>query len=484
VVAEPVIVWLRDDLRLADNPALRAAADDGRPVLCLYVHDQASPNLRRPGAAARWWLAQSLRALDRELRQRGTGLVLRAGAAGDVVPQVAAEAGAAAVHWNQRYDRAGSRVDAAVEHRLAATGTRVRASRSSLLHEPDRLRTSAGRPFSVFTPFWRRLSRQSPPLPLPAPARLSAAPPYRSDDLDTWKLEPTAPDWAGGLRAAWSPGELGARDRAAQFVDERLAGYAIGRDRPDLDDTSHLSPHLRFGEISPAQVWHAAAAAAERQPGPSPADIDKFLSELAWREFCHHLLHHHPDLHESNVQPRFDAFEWRDDEAGLAAWRHGRTGYPLVDAGMRQLWTTGWMHNRVRMVAASFLVKHLMVHWRHGEAWFWDTLVDADPASNPAGWQWVAGSGADAAPFFRVFNPVVQSQKFDPQGTYIRRWVPEIAGLSDRDIHAPWASSPTALEAAGVRLERTYPRPIVDHAAARARALAAYSRLGQRASGT
>jgi deoxyribodipyrimidine photo-lyase len=471
-VAAPIIVWFRDDLRLADNPALAAACADGRPVLCLFVHDEHSAGLRRLGAAARWWLAQSLRALDRELRMRGGRLDLRAGAAADVVPAVAAETRSAVVHVNRRYDPAGAAVDVEVARRLAANGVAVRTFHAGLLHEPDRLLTNSGAPYSVFTPFWRRLRQMSRTASLPAPSRLPPAPPCRSDDIETWRLEPHAPDWAGGLRATWVPGESAARDRTAQFIDERLAGYAAGRDRPDLDATSRLSPHLRFGEISPRQIWHAAVSAAERKHGPSPADTDKFISELAWREFSHHLLHHHGDLHRRNIQARFDAFPWREGGAALVAWQRGRTGYPLVDAGMRQLWTTGWMHNRVRMVAASFLVKHLMIDWRVGEAWFWDTLVDADLAANPTGWQWVAGSGADAAPFFRIFNPVVQSRKFDPHGTYIRRWVPELAGVAERDIHTPWDT--------GVILPAgPYPGPIIDHATARARALAAFSGLGK-----
>jgi deoxyribodipyrimidine photo-lyase len=474
-VTAPVIVWFRDDLRLADHPALAAAATDGRPVLCVFVHDEQSAGLRRLGGAARWWLARSLRALDRDLRKGGGRLDLRTGAAADVLLTIAAETGAGAVHWNRRHDRAGRAVDTDVEQRLAARGIEVRTFPARLLHEPDRLRTKSGAPFSVFTPFWRRLRELTPPAPLPAPTRLAAPPPCRSEAIETWGLEPHSPDWAGGLRAAWIPGEAAARDRIAQFIDEKLAGYAARRDRPGLDGTSLLSPHLRFGEISAVQVRQAILLASEHMRGPSPADTDKFMSEIGWREFCHHLLYHRGDLHRRNIQARFDAFPWRDDAAALGAWERGRTGYPLVDAGMRQLWATGWMHNRVRMVTASFLVKHLMIDWRLGESWFWDTLVDADAADNPAGWQWVAGSGADAAPFFRIFNPVTQSQKFDADGAYIRRWIPELAGLADRDIHAPW----TALPSTKTSGARAYPDPIVDHAAARARALAAFSRLGK-----
>jgi deoxyribodipyrimidine photo-lyase len=477
-LTSPIIVWFRDDLRLADHPALAAAADTGRPALCLYVNDHASAALRPLGGAARWWLAQSLGALDRDLRMRGTRLCLRAGSAADVVTALAKEAGANAVYWNRRHDPAGMAIDAEVARRLAAIGVETCVFDANLLHAPDRLRTGAGTGFSVFTPFWRRLLQHDRPRPpLPAPRRLEPAPVLHCDDLASWRLEPRTPDWAGGLRATWTPGEAGARKSLAAFVDQHLAGYAVQRDRPDLDVTSRLSPHLRFGEISPVQVWHAVKAATEPMRTGAHADADKFLAELGWREFCHHLLHHRPELAERNLQPRFDDFAWRDDAEALAAWQRGQTGYPLVDAGMRQLWTTGWMHNRVRMVAASFLVKHLLIDWRRGEQWFWDTLVDADPANNPAGWQWVAGCGADAAPFFRIFNPVTQSEKFDPRGVYLRRWVPEIAALPDRHIHAPWTAAPETLASAGVALGTTYPRPIVDHAAARARALAAFARL-------
>ncbi|NLH81956.1 MAG: deoxyribodipyrimidine photo-lyase, partial [Phyllobacteriaceae bacterium] len=289
-----------------------------------------------------------------------------------------------------------------------------------------------------------------------------------------WDLRPRRPDWSGGLARAWTPGEAGATARLAAFVADGLARYAEERDRPDRDGVSRLSPHLRFGEISPFAVWAAVKARVATAP-TTAASAEKFLAEIGWREFAHHLLFHAPDLAERNLQPRFDALAWRDDPAFVAAWRRGRTGYPLVDAGMRQLWETGWMHNRVRMVAASFLVKHGLVDWRVGEAWFWDTLVDACPANNPMGWQWVAGTGADAAPFFRVFNPVAQGEKFDPDGGYVRRWVPGTAALPNAVVHAPWTASPAVLAAAGVRLDETLPRPIVDHAAARRRALDAFA---------
>jgi deoxyribodipyrimidine photo-lyase len=345
---------------------------------------------------------------------------------------------------------------------------------ANLLHDPGEVRSKSGLPFRVFTPFWRHLQTIGEPrTPLAAPRRINGLNGFASDTLQSWKLEPTRPDWAAGMRANWTRGEAGAHGNIVGFLEEGMQGYAALRDRPDLAHTSRLSPHLRFGEISPFQVWHICSHAAQSHRAARPADVEKLLSELGWREFCYHLLHHHPDLATRNFNSRFDRFPWRTEAAALSAWQAGRTGYPLVDAGMRQLWATGWMHNRVRMVAASFLVKHLLIDWRLGEQWFWDTLVDADIASNPANWQWVAGSGADAAPYFRIFNPVLQGEKFDPQGDYIRRFVPELAGLSAETIHAPFDAPPLEVASAKVVIGKSYPAPIVDHQAARTRALAA-----------
>jgi deoxyribodipyrimidine photo-lyase len=471
----PTIVWFRDDLRLADHPALVAAARAGSPVLCLFVLDEESVGLRPPGGASRWWLAGSLRALARSLERIGGRLVLRRGPASRIVPALAAEVGARAVHWNRRYDQGGVAVDHTVAAALRQQRIGVETFHANLLWEP-----SGDKPPRVFTPFWKRM-RAGPELrrPVPAPTRLSNGPDVASDALEDWALEPTTPDWASGMRAAWTRGEESARTRLETFLREKAQGYAARRDRPDEDGTSRLSPHLRFGEISPFQVWHAAMFAAAAAPSAA-ADIEKFLSELGWREFSYHLLQAHGELATRNIDPRFDAFPWSSDTASLRAWQQGRTGYPIVDAGMRQLWQTGWMHNRVRMIVASFLVKHLLTDWRAGEAWFWDTLVDADPANNPASWQWVAGCGADAAPYFRIFNPVLQGEKFDLHGRYVRAFVPELAGLPDSFIHKPWTAPPLVLEAARVRLGAGYPRPIVELAAGRQRALDAFAKLKSR----
>ena len=471
------LVWLRDDLRLDDNPALTAAVAEGRPLVLLWILDEASPGLRPRGGASRWWLYHSLAALSDDVARAGNRLILRRGPAALVVPHVIQETGARSLHWNRRRGAAEFEIDSALKRELKVDGIAVTSHLGDLLHEPTRLVSKSGTPFRVFTPFWKALRPTiSDVAPLPCPDRLP--PPVEdlvSDALADWRLLPTKPDWSGGIAAAWTPGEAGAHRRLETFLGEGIYSYTTERDRPDLDVCSRLSPHLRFGEISPRRIVAAVEAAREGARAPADAQIDKFLAEIGWREFSHHLLSQFPALATRNFQPRFDAFPWAHDDGLLEAWRRGRTGYPLVDAGMRELWATGTMHNRVRMVVASFLVKHLLQDWREGEAWFWDTLVDACPAANPASWQWVAGSGADAAPYFRIFNPVSQGEKFDPDGTYVRRWVPELARLPVKLLHAPWTAARADLDTAGVRLGITYPRPVVDHAEAREKALAAFA---------
>ncbi len=460
----PVLLWLRRDLRLADNPALCAALATGRPVVPVFVLDETSPDQWAPGGASRWWLHHSLAALAADLAGRGARLVLRRGTFAEVIPRLAAETGAVEIH-------AGIPTEpwarAAYRRVIAALGSvKLHAHLTTLLHHPDEIRTLAGTPYGVFTPFGRACRAQlAVPMAQPAPARIPAGPQPASDDLAAWNLLPRTPDWAGGLRTAWTPGEAGAQARLAAFVAEGLGQYRAHRDLPGCDGTSRLSPHLAWGEISPRQLWHAGAA------------CEKFRDEMLWREFAAHLLWHHPTLPDTPLRAEFAAMPWRDDPAALRAWQRGQTGIPIVDAGMRQLWQTGWMHNRVRMIVASFLVKHLLLPWQHGEKWFWDTLVDADLAQNAASWQWVAGSGADAAPYFRVFNPLLQGRKFDPDGAYVRRFVPELAALPDNVIHAPWEAPSLLLAGAGVRLGTTYPHPVIDLAAGRARALLAFAGL-------
>jgi deoxyribodipyrimidine photo-lyase len=470
----PVIVWFRQDLRLADNPALAAAADTGAPVIPVYILDQGA-DARSLGGAGRWWLNRSLAALEASLAARGSGLVLRSGQAGAVLRALVEETGASAVHWNRLYDPGSVKRDSQIKAQLTELGVEARSYNAALLNEPWTIATGQGGPFKVFTPYWRAARSQFGAAHVrPAPSRFSPPPAWpASEALASWRLHPRAPDWSTGF-SEWSPGEAGATARLDAFLDDGLAGYAVGRDHPDIDPGSRLSPHLHWGEVGPRQIW-ARAEAMAHVDGRSQGDLDKFLAELGWREFNHHLLFHFPRIASGNFREAFDAFPWREDSAGLAAWRRGRTGYPMVDAGMRELWTTGFMHNRVRMITASFLVKDLLVDWRAGEAWFWDTLVDADIANNAANWQWVAGSGADAAPYFRIFNPVAQGERFDGEGAYVRRWVPELARLPAEWIHRPWEAPAAVLAEARVSLGTSYPLPIVDRRVSRPRALAAYA---------
>jgi deoxyribodipyrimidine photo-lyase len=470
MTAAPAIVWFRRDLRLGDNPALTAAQQSGRPVVPLYVLDESSA-VRPLGSASRWWLDKSLRVLAVSLLAIGSRLVLRRGPAEAVLPDLAREIGAAAVSWSRVFDAGAPARDAALHGALSAMGVAVEVLDGNYLNAPDAVRNGQGWPYRVFTPYWRKARTAIDgvsPLPAPADLRPSSRWPA-SDDLASWGLHPTRPDWSFGFDI-WSPGEAGAARALDIFVTERLGEYAAARDRPDKPGTSTLSPHLAFGEISPRQV--ACALFMGRDALGAPDDqVEKALAELGWREFNAQLLHHNPAMANAPLDRRFEAFQWEQDSTGFEAWRRGRTGYPAVDGAMRQLWTTGWMHNRMRMVAASFLVKDLLIDWREGEAWFWDTLVDADPANNAANWQWVAGSGADAQPFHRIFNPLTQGERFDPEGAYVRRWVPELAGLPDRFIHTPWTAPAGVLREARVRLGEDYPQPIVDHAQARTRAL-------------
>jgi deoxyribodipyrimidine photo-lyase len=457
------IVWFRNDLRLADNPALIAGLGSGRPVIPVFVLDEETSGIRLRGAASQWWLHHSLRALDASLRSLGSRLILRRGAADRVIDQIAHECDASAVYWSRAYDPGTREQDARIKQAFDKRGVTATGLKANLLFEPSEITTKSGGPYKVFTAFWRACrTMPDPAAPLPAPRKLPAPGVWpSSDDLATWRLLPTAPDWSGGLSETWTPGEATAITRLGDFLDDALAHYRHDRDMPSRKATSRLSPHLAFGEISPRQIWRATTTRGHSAAG------EKFLAELGWREFAHSLLFHSDDLARRNFRPQFDRFPWLDADKALEAWRRGRTGFPIVDAGMRELWTTGWMHNRVRMIVASFLTKDLLIDWRIGERWFWDTLVDADPANNPMGWQWVAGSGADAAPYFRIFNPVLQGEKFDPKGDYVRRWIPELASLPAKTIHRPWTADPALPP-------EVYPAPIVDHAAARQRALQAF----------
>ncbi|MBV9111589.1 MAG: deoxyribodipyrimidine photo-lyase [Hyphomicrobiales bacterium] len=480
----PAIVWFRDDLRLADNPALAAGVASGRPLICLYIHDEESEGVRPLGGASKWWLHGALDELGRSLHRLGGELVIMRGKSARILERVATECHAGSMFWNRRYDGAGRAIDERIKAALTARGMAVKSFGALLLHEPWTLKNASGEPFRVFTPFWRAaLSAPDPLSPLPLPKRLSRHALTGSlqglaCSLASLELEPRAPDWAAGLRTTWKRGENAGQARLAAFLEEGLRGYANDRDRPDKASTSRLSPYLRFGNLSPRQIRQGAmTAVASGAARASPRDLDTFLAELGWREFSYHLLFHNPEVAAENLNRRFDRMPWRHDRRALRAWQRGETGYALVDAGMRQLWSTGWMHNRVRMVTASFLIKHLLIDWREGERWFWDTLVDADPANNAASWQWVAGSGADAAPFFRIFNPILQGQKFDPHACYAKRWIPELAAFPADLIYRPGADSPDHLPFGTP--SKAYAQPIVEHGSARRRALEAFQGLGE-----
>ncbi|MDX1710006.1 MAG: deoxyribodipyrimidine photo-lyase [Rhodovibrionaceae bacterium] len=480
---KPVIVWFRQDLRLSDNPALSQAVESGAPVIPVYVLDEETPRTEsgdwRLGGAQRWWLHHSLERLEESLRDKGAGLVLRSGPADEVIPALVQETQSQAVFWNRCYEPFAVTRDRAIKSALDEAGVAVHSFGANLIHEPWTLQTKAGEPFKVFTPFYKAaLAKGEPAEPLSPPKRIAAATLPQGDRLSDWDLLPQKPDWAGGLRDTWTPGETGARGRLAGFIGNTLGHYKKDRNRPDLPHSSRLSPHLHWGEVSPRQIWHSVRRHQhESGGGKIDSAAEAFLREVIWREFSYNLLFHWPELPARNWKPEFDDFPWRDDAKALRAWQRGQTGFPIVDAAMRELYATGWMHNRSRMIVASFLTKDLLIHWREGEAWFWDTLVDADLANNSASWQWTAGSGADAAPYFRIFNPVSQGERFDPEGAYVRQWVPELRGLPDGYIHKPWDAPADVLERAGVRLGKDYPERLVDHKQARRRALDAYETI-------
>ncbi len=467
---QPVLVWFRQDLRLYDHPALAAAVETGRPIIPLYIYDTTLP--WGMGGASRWWLHGSLTAFGASLEKCGANLILRKGPAAKVLRDVIAETGADTVFWTRCYEPAAIERDKKIKATLKQQDVEAKSFNGSLLFEPWDIQTQSGTPFKVFTPFHRAALQVPPPRkPIPAPKKIQSVESIRSDSLATWKLLPTKPDWAGGLRNSWTPGEAGAKKRLTHFLDGVVDRYAKGRDVPGEELTSRLSPHLHFGEISPHQVWYATL---HQEQNNSTAT---FLKELVWREFAYHLLYNFPKITDEPLRAEFASFPWKTDAKLLKAWQRGQTGYPIVDAGLRELWATGWMHNRVRMIVASVLVKHLLQPWQAGAAWFWDTLVDADLASNSASWQWVAGCGTDAAPYFRVFNPVLQGEKFDGDGAYVRRWVPEIANLPEKWLHKPWGAPDSVLRDAGVKLGRTYPQAVIGLGAGRERALAAFKEL-------
>ena len=498
------LVCFRQDLRLSDNPALAAAAQRGSPIIPVYIHSPGEEAPWEAGAASLWWLHHALTALDTELRGLGLSLVVRRGPVLEALRLLASETGGTAVFWNRRYEPRVIERDTAVREALQKEGIEVRSFNAALLREPWTIKNKSGGSYQVFTPFWRHwLELSEPEAPIPRPTHLVAPKVWpKSLGIEELQLMPKS-DWASGMRRAWQPGESGASRVLTRFLDDAFVDYSERRDVLSAPGTSRLSPHLHFGEISPRQVWHGVRELVGRV-GPRPKRLQpshrvetggdqekspmvprseagwrdsQFMRELGWREFAHHVLFHHPRSPEEPLRAEYAEFPWRHDTSLIEAWRQGRTGYPVVDAGMRELWETGWMHNRARMISASFLVKDLLHSWLEGARWFWDTLVDADLANNTLGWQWTAGCGADAAPFFRVFNPTLQGAKFDPEGDYVRRWCPELAKLPSRWIHEPSKAPAAVLRTAAVSIGHSYPEPVVSHAIAREVALEAFRRI-------
>ena len=465
------IVWFRQDLRLSDNPALHAAASSGAKVVPVYILDDENAKSHKMGAASRVWLHHSLHALNHSL---SGGLVILKGDALKTLTAFAQKINADTVYWNRCYEPWRIQRDKLIKDGLSDVDIEARSFNGSLLWEPWEVTKADGLPYRVFTPFYTKgcLNAEEPRKPLPKPSSIQFAKVETHLSIDDLSLLPIKPEprWDTGMVEHWDIGEDGAQKALQKFIAQGLDDYKTGRDFPAKPSVSRLSPHLHFGEISPNQAWHAV------KTNHNGANADTFLKELGWREFSYSLLYHFPALPDKNFQAQFDKFPWDKNPAALHAWQRGQTGYPIVDAAMRELWATGYMHNRARMIVGSFLCKHLLTHWHEGERWFWDCLFDADLASNSASWQWIAGTGADAAPYFRVFNPIIQGEKFDPDGTYVRRWVPELAKMPDKYLHKPWEAPPLELQAAGVTLGKTYPKPVVDHGEARNRALEAFAK--------
>lgn len=471
---KPIIVWFRQDLRVADNPALSAAVDTGQPVIPVYILDDQTPGDWKPGGAARWWLHHSVAVLADSLNDLGGTLILRAGNAKSVIADLVQECDAAGVYWNRCYEPFAIARDKDIKSSLLDAGLEVKSFNGSLLHEPWTIETKAGGFYKVYTRYWHACrDKGTPEHPIDAPEKIIPADTMpQSDVLDDWALLPAKPDWAQGFRDRWAPGEHGAQQRLETFLDEAADQYIEQRNLPAVLGTSNMSPYLHIGDISPRQIWYQTVKKMNWTN-----ETEAFLKEIVWREFAYHVFYYLPDLPEKPMNQKFLDFPWVDDPDALKAWQQGMTGYPMVDAGMRELWQTGHMHNRVRMIVGSFLVKHLLLPWQDGEAWFWDTLVDADLAVNAFSWQWIGGCGADAAPYFRIFNPITQGDKFDGEGEYVRKYIPEIASLPNKYLFSPWEAPSDVLEDAKVELGKTYPKPIVVHKAARERALDAFKSL-------
>lgn len=470
----PAIVWFRQDLRVEDHPALASAIQRGGAVIPLYIWAPDEEGEWPCGGASRWWLHNSLECLQDKLEKLGAPLIIRRGSSLQTLLDLIQATGADTVYWNRRYEPSIIHRDAFVKAELQKQGAKAQSFNSALLFEPWTVLNKQNKPFQIFTPFWKHcLSLAEPQKPIPAPSKIKGyIGEIETDSLSSLALLPKV-HWDIGLERAWHSGEDRAKQTLNHAIKHVIADYQTMRDFPAVDGVSHLSPYLHHGEISPRTIWHSVRKHFKADDEGASA----FLRQLGWREFAYHLLYHFPHTPTDPLKKDFASFPWKTDYTELRAWQNGKTGYPFVDAGMRQLWTSGWMHNRARLVAASFLVKDLLIRWQEGAKWFWDTLVDADLANNSLGWQWIAGCGADAAPYFRIFNPVQQGERYDPKGEYVRKWIPELRGLPDKWIHRPWEAPAEVLKKAGVELGKTYPHPIVDHGEAREKALEAYAKL-------
>lgn len=477
-MSNTTILWFRQDLRTTDNPALDAAVQRGGPVFPVFIWSPDEEQEWAYGGASKWWLHHSLKSLDDSLRELGVRLTIRRGNSHDELKNLIGETGADAVFWNRRYEPAIIERDKKLKLELLSDDIEVQSFNGSLLYEPWEIQTKDGTPYQVFTPFWKSCLEKNQVFDvLQAPGTLESPENWPdSESLNNLELLPKI-TWDEGLKSSWHPGESGAQKLLDRFLDHVVDGYNEDRNRPDMDGTSRLSPHLHFGEISPRQIWEAVIDRFGTPDKKKKSDADVYLSEVVWREFAYHLIYHFPSTTNKPLRDRYKSFPWEDDDQQFEKWTKGMTGYPIVDAGMRQLWQIGWMHNRVRMIVASFLTKDLLIPWQRGAEWFWDTLVDADLASNTLGWQWTAGCGADAAPYYRIFNPMLQSKKFDPKGNYIRKWIPELNKLPDKWLHAPWEAPDEILAEAGITLGKDYPQPMVDHAEMRDKALQAYESI-------
>ena len=476
-MSNTTLYLFRNDLRLKDNPALSAACNAGQPVLLLFIFDDIDKNWGM-GSASRWWLHHSLQSLSSSVEKQGGRVILRKGNTISILDEIINQANVNKLYFSRTYEPAQRKIE---ENIYSNFQDKIKIKRfgSYLLFEPEQIRTGNDQPYKVFTPFWKTCLKQLEPhiskqnfSELKILSRLK----IKYDDLNNWCLLPTKPDWAEGLRNKWQPGEVGAHNTLKEFIQTGLLNYDEDRNRPDRLGTSCLSPYLHFGEIAPVRIWHEVKQHIDQNKRGTKSGM-AYLRELGWRDFSTHLLYNWPDFPELPFRPEYKKFPWKKNKKALRVWQKGQTGYPIIDAGMRQLWHTGWMHNRVRMIVASFLVKHLLIHWRDGEDWFWETLVDADLANNSVSWQWIAGSGADAAPYFRIFNPILQGKKFDPNGDYVRHWVAEVANLPNQYIHEPWRANDEVLSKAELKLNRDYPAPIIDHDIGRKRALEAYREL-------